>query len=156
MGEKLNIITERKNILEENLNLLEQKLLETPVRKTSGFSTVESILIAYSLYWTLVLLSPSLSFQLYPIYTDLGKIITETYLTCTLGTITILLFIGSWRNIILLRLFSLIISTGIWLVISTSIIQTNIVNMRGSVIILAVASAFQFIQVMKERSRWIK
>jgi hypothetical protein len=109
--------------------------------------------MAYFSYWTAIIALPIHHYLTYPIYADLSKMISERNLAYVMGLGAIALFVGCFTGLKRLRLAGLMFSMVVWLIIALSFAQVNIENMRGSVIILAIASGFQFIQVTKLRRR---
>lgn len=147
-------LSEKGKVLEDSLDGMITDLSKGTSTKHK-YSSIELMLIAYFTYWVVVLARPTNPYSLYPIYLDLSKMITETQLMWIQGFIAILLVVGCYTGIRRIRLFALILSMTMWLIIFISFFQVNPDNMRGSVIILALASGYQFFRVMQEKRRRI-
>ena len=147
-------LSEKGKVLEDSLNGIVADLAKTTVTKHK-YSSIELILIAHFMYWVVVLVRSINSYSLYPIYLDLSKMITKTQLIWIQGFIAISLVVGCYTGIRRIRLFALTLSMTMWLIIFISFFQVNPDNMRGSVIILALASGYQFFRIMQEKRRRI-
>jgi hypothetical protein len=139
--------------METKMDNLVGELSRLQTETKHKFTSIEVILMAYFSYWTAIIALPIHHYLTYSIYADLSKMISERNLACVMGLGAIALLAGCFIGLKWLRLTGLMFSMIVWLIIALSFAQVNIENMRGSVIILAVASGFQFIQVAKLRRR---
>lgn len=150
--EKGQIIEEKINHLVDQLDIQDCKL---SCFKKSRISNIEAILLAYLAFWIFILSGPRSSYHEYPIYEGLDKIISETHLIMLLSVIFLMMFIGCILGNKILRLHALMLSVITWAVIASSFFQTDPESIRASVIILSGAASYQFVQLMRERRRYL-
>ena len=132
----------------KNIDVIRSEVMLARIRKTT-FTAVEVILIAYALFWLLALALTN-SYTTLDCYTILGDILTKPILMLLLAIVSITMILAGITKKKWLRYVSLMLSTAFWILVSTSIFLEAL-NMRSANIILAVASAYQCIDIAKGR-----
>lgn len=142
------MVDEKGQEIEDRIKIIQSKLRPPTRMKKWRFSSIEMVLLAYFAFWIVQLSGDNSSYHDYPIYTDLDRIISERNLVVVLIIIFLVMLTGCVRANTLVRLHALMASLLIWSIIAFSFLQTDLNSMRGSVIILAVASGYQFVKLM--------
>ena len=132
----------------KNIDTLRSELMVTRTRRTT-FTSIELILIAYLAYWDFIFIVTD-SFNSIDSYTVLGDILTEEKMILFLSVTLFIMILAGFTRRKGLRYMALMMSLFLWLIVASSIF-VQALNMRSSTIILAVASAYQFIQVAMGR-----
>lgn len=132
----------------KNIDELRSEVMRSMTRRTT-FTSIEIILMAYLAYWDFIFLVTD-SFNNIDAYTVLGDILTEEKMILFLSITLLTMLVAGFTKRKGIRYIALILSLFLWLIVASSIF-VEALNMRSSTIILAFASAYQFIQVAMGR-----
>ena len=136
------------NMPHDKIDAIRRELMLAKTRKTT-FTSIEIIVLSYLLYWDFMFVATG-NFDAIDCYTVLGEILTKPMMIIFLSSTIFIMLIAGLTKRKGLRYMGLMMSTFLWLLVASSIMVESL-NMRSSTIILAVASAYQYIQIAMGR-----